>query len=94
MMVGKETLEIQAMRKSIYRKIGIVYILLGAAFLFIGFSASAIDFYGWYSIRSNMVLSVIFGFLLILGGILLMQGVIFIILGITKKGEIRQAIPK
>lgn len=86
MMVGKETLETYAMTKIIYRKIGIVYFLIGVVLLFIGFSASAIDFYGWIPIRSNMVLSVVFGFLLILGGILLIQGVIFIILGISRKG--------
>ena len=88
MMVAKDTLETKAVKKIIFRKIGIFYLLIGVVLLLIGFSASAMDFYGWIPIRSNMVLSVLFGFILILGGILLMQGVIFIILGITRKSGI------
>lgn len=88
MMVAKDTLEIKAVKKIIFRKIGIVYLLIGFVLLLIGFSASAMDFYGWIPIQSNMVLSVVFGLILILGGILLMQGVIFIILGITRRSGI------
>ena len=46
MMVAKDTLEIKAVKKIIFRKIGIVYLLIDVVLLLIGFSASAMDFYG------------------------------------------------
>ena len=90
-MVEKDIHEEKALMKKVFQRIAKWYLIIGIILMLIGFTASGIDYFGIIPIRSNMVLSVVFGFLLILGAILLVQGVFFVILGIAKKENIRIA---
>ncbi len=86
-MVDKEIQINLKLSKRIFLNIAKWYLLLGVILLVIGFGASGLDYLGIWLIQSSQVLSVIFGFILLIGAILLVQGVIFVILGISKRDK-------
>lgn len=88
-MVEKDIYQEKALTKRVLQNIAKWYLISGVILMLIGFSASTLDHFEIIPIRSNMILSVIFGFLLILGAILLVQGVVFVILGISKRENIQ-----